>query len=72
MNQIKEECGKRRQVELLRTRETGQLKKEQRILEGQMQKLQTEKRQKDIVLKRKVEEVSLNTDHIIHLRYVVE
>ena len=57
MNQIKEETAKSRKLEQRKNKETAQLKKEHRLLEGQMQKLQAEKRQKDIVLKRKVEEV---------------
>lgn len=58
MKQIKEDSEKNKQVELRRSREVAQLRKEQLKKEGLIRTLEKEKRQKDVVLKRKQEEVS--------------
>ena len=58
MNKIKEEAQKSRQVDILRSREINQLKKEQRLKDSQIKTLEAEKKQKELVLKRKQEEVS--------------
>ena len=57
MNQIKETTTKSRQIESKRNREIMQLKKEQRAKDNQIKTLESDKRQKEIVLKRKQEEV---------------
>ncbi|XP_068455089.1 kinesin-like protein KIF21B isoform X3 [Clinocottus analis] len=58
MKQMKEEQLRRRMVEAKRTREIGQLKKEQRRQEYQIRALESQKRQQDQVLRRKTQEVS--------------
>ena len=57
MNQIKEDATKNRQKELQRNREVAKLKKEQRLKDNQIRNLETEKNRKELVLKRKQEEV---------------
>ena len=57
MNQIKTETVKSREAEKRRQREIGQLKKEQRAKDNQIRGLKTEKHHRDLVLKRKQEEV---------------
>ena len=61
MNQIKEETIKSRQIESRRNREIMALKKEQRAKDNQIRTLESDKRQKDIVLRRKQEEVNILT-----------
>jgi len=58
MNKMREETAKNRTAEVQRNKEINQLKKEQRLKDSHIKTLETEKRQKDIVLKRKQEEVS--------------
>ena len=62
MKQIKEDTEKNKQAELRRSKEIAQLRKEQLKKEGLIRNLEKEKRQKDVVLKRKQEEVII----IIH------
>lgn len=59
MNQIKIETAKSRDSERRRQREIGQLKKEQRAKDNQIRGLKTEKQHRDLVLKRKQEEVRI-------------
>ncbi|XP_077429364.1 kinesin-like protein KIF21B isoform X2 [Vanacampus margaritifer] len=58
MKQMKEEQQRRRLVEAKRTREIAQLKKEQRRQEFQIRALESQKRQQELVLRRKTQEVS--------------
>ena len=61
MKQIKEDTEKNKQAELRRSKEIAQLRKEQLKKEGLIRNLEKEKRQKDVVLKRKQEEVIIIT-----------
>ena len=57
MQQIKEDSQKNRQAELRRNKELAQLKKEQRAKDKLISTLETDKHKRDIVLRRKQEEV---------------
>lgn len=59
MKQVKEELEKGKAVEARRTREVSQLRKDQVRKENMIRNLEKEKRQKEVVLKRKQEEVTL-------------
>jgi kinesin family protein 4/21/27 len=59
MKQVKEELEKGKAVEARRTREVAQLRKDQVRKENMIRNLEKEKRQKEVVLKRKQEEVTL-------------
>ena len=67
MNKIKEEAQKSRQVDIQRSREINQLKKEQRLKDSQIKTLEAEKKQKELVLKRKQEEVSCPSCRVFFL-----
>ncbi|XP_051967613.1 kinesin-like protein KIF21B [Xyrauchen texanus] len=58
MKQMKEEQQRRRMIEANRNREIAQLKKEQRRQEYQIRALESQKRQQEIVLRRKTQEVT--------------
>ncbi|KAJ8395406.1 hypothetical protein AAFF_G00033910 [Aldrovandia affinis] len=58
MKQMKEEQQRRRLVEAKRNREIAQLKKEQRRQEYQIRALESHKRQQEMVLRRKTQEVT--------------
>ncbi|KAJ8360512.1 hypothetical protein SKAU_G00170370 [Synaphobranchus kaupii] len=58
MKQMKEEQQRRRMVEAKRNREIAQLKKEQRRQEYQIRSLESQKRQQEIVLRRRTQEVT--------------
>uniref|UniRef100_A0A8C4ZRK1 Kinesin family member 21B n=1 Tax=Gadus morhua TaxID=8049 RepID=A0A8C4ZRK1_GADMO len=58
MKQMKEEQQRRRIVEAKRNREIAQLKKEQRRQEYQIRSLESQKRQQELVLRRKTQEVT--------------
>ncbi|XP_041944187.1 kinesin-like protein KIF21B isoform X2 [Alosa sapidissima] len=58
MKQMKEEQARRRMVEAKRNREIAQLKKEQRRQEYQIRALESQKRQQEMVLRRKTQEVT--------------
>lgn len=58
MKQMKEEQEKARLVESRRSREISQLKKDQRKRDGQLRLLEAQKRQQEVVLRRKNEEVT--------------
>uniref|UniRef100_A0A8C5I639 Kinesin motor domain-containing protein n=1 Tax=Gouania willdenowi TaxID=441366 RepID=A0A8C5I639_GOUWI len=58
MKQMKEEQQRRRVVEAKRNREIAQLKKEQRRQEYQIRALESQKRQQELVLRRKTQEVT--------------
>nr|DBA31288.1 TPA: hypothetical protein GDO54_007164 [Pyxicephalus adspersus] len=58
MKQMKEEQEKARLVDSRRSREISQLKKDQRKREGQLRLLEAQKRQQEVVLRRKTEEVT--------------
>ncbi|KAJ8378217.1 hypothetical protein AAFF_G00245050 [Aldrovandia affinis] len=58
MKQMKEEQQRRRVIETKRNREIAQLKKEQRRQEYQIRALESQKRQQELVLRRKTQEVS--------------
>ena len=57
MNEMKEEAQKKRTLEAKHSKEAAKHKKEQRLMEVKMKRLEADKRQKDLVLKRKMEEV---------------
>ena len=65
MQQIKEDSQKNRQAELRRNKELAQLKKEQRAKDKLISTLETDKHKRDIVLRRKQEEVT----NFIMVRY---
>uniref|UniRef100_V9K7W8 Kinesin-like protein KIF21A n=1 Tax=Callorhinchus milii TaxID=7868 RepID=V9K7W8_CALMI len=58
MKQMKEEQERARMTESRRTREIAQLKKDQRKQDNQMRLLEAKKRQQEIILRRKTEEVT--------------
>nr|XP_033815209.1 kinesin-like protein KIF21A isoform X2 [Geotrypetes seraphini] len=58
MKQMKEEQEKARMVESRRNREIAQLKKDQRKRDHQMRLLEAQKKQQELVLRRKMEEVT--------------
>ncbi|KAM4677060.1 kinesin-like protein KIF21A isoform 4-T4 [Discoglossus pictus] len=58
MKQMKDEQEKARMNESRRNREIAQLKKDQRKRDGQLRTLEAQKRQQEVVLRRKTEEVS--------------
>ncbi|KAK7915957.1 hypothetical protein WMY93_011718 [Mugilogobius chulae] len=58
MRQMKEEQQRRKMVDAKRNREIAQLKKEQRRQEYQIRALESQKRQQELVLRRKTQEVS--------------
>ncbi|XP_053572571.1 kinesin-like protein KIF21A isoform X2 [Bombina bombina] len=58
MKQMKEEQEKARMTDSRRTREIAQLKKDQRKRDTQLRLLEAQKRQQEVVLRRKTEEVS--------------
>ncbi|KAM4039037.1 kinesin-like protein KIF21A isoform 6-T6 [Anomaloglossus baeobatrachus] len=58
MKQMKEEQEKARMVDSRRTREIAQLKKDQRKKESQVRTLEAHKRQQEVILRRKNEEVT--------------
>uniref|UniRef100_A0A4W3IA61 Kinesin-like protein KIF21A n=1 Tax=Callorhinchus milii TaxID=7868 RepID=A0A4W3IA61_CALMI len=66
MKQMKEEQERARMTESRRTREIAQLKKDQRKQDNQMRLLEAKKRQQEIILRRKTEEVRL----VRLLRYI--
>ena len=57
LNQIKDEAAKHRQAEARRSKEITQLRKEQRLKEHAIRTLESEKKSKEIILRRKQEEV---------------
>ncbi|XP_034236761.1 kinesin-like protein KIF21A isoform X2 [Thrips palmi] len=59
LNQMREETQRHKNTEARRNREIAQLKKESRRHENQIRSLEAEKRQKEVVLKRKQEEVTM-------------
>uniref|UniRef100_UPI003AABBDE1 kinesin-like protein KIF21B n=1 Tax=Centroberyx gerrardi TaxID=166262 RepID=UPI003AABBDE1 len=58
MKQMKDEQQRRRMVDAKRNREIAQLKKEQRRQEYQIRSLESQKRQQELVLRRKTQEVT--------------
>ena len=67
MNDMKEEAQKKRALEARHSKDTAKHKKEQRLLESKMKRLEADKRQKDVVLRRKLEEVS-----DLHLQFMYQ
>jgi len=57
MKQLQEEAQKSRQTEMRAQKAIAQLEKQQRMKDGQIKSLEAERKQKEIVLKRKLEEV---------------
>ncbi|XP_055997079.1 kinesin-like protein KIF21A isoform X13 [Ostrea edulis] len=64
MKQVKEELEKGKAVEARRTREVSQLRKDQVRKENMIRNLEKEKRQKEVVLKRKQEELNVSIEKI--------
>ena len=62
MNKMKEEAQKNRAQEARRAKEIAQLKKETRVRDTQIKSLEAQKRQKEIVLRRKQEEVKIKNN----------
>lgn len=58
INKIRDEALKGRQMEMEHSKEISQLRKEQRIKDSTIKTLEAEKRQKEVILRRKQEEVS--------------
>ena len=50
MNDMKEEAQKKRALEARHSKDAAKHKKEQRMLEGRMKRLEADKRQKDVVV----------------------
>ena len=65
VSKIRDETIKGRQAELKHNQELIQLRKEQRIKDSQIRSLEADKRQKEVILRRKQEEVSA----AIHSRF---
>ena len=57
MRQLQEEAQKTRQSELRRQKEVAQLKKQERMKDNKIRTLETDKKKKETILKRKLEEV---------------
>ena len=57
MKQVKEEAERSKQSEARRNREMGQMKREQLKKENRIKNLEREKQQKELILRRKQEEV---------------
>lgn len=57
MKQLQDEAQKSREKDQRSNREMAQLRKQQRQKDNQIRTLETDKRQKELVLKRKLEEV---------------
>ena len=66
MSKIRDETIKVRQVELKHNQELIQLRKEQRIKDSQIRSLEADKRQKELILRRRQEEVSCRCLHFIY------
>jgi len=62
MGKIREETIKGRQAEMKHNQELIQLRKEQRIKDSQIRSLEADKKQKELILRRKQEEVSADID----------
>ena len=60
MKQIKDESQRNRRTDLQRQKEIAQLRKEQRTKDSRISRLEAERHQKEIVLRRKQEEVSVD------------
>ena len=67
MKQMKEDAEKSKQFELRKNKEMALLRKEQIKKEGIIRTLENQKRQKDLVLKRKTEEVGKGVTKCIML-----
>jgi len=67
MTKIRDETIKVRQVELKHNQELVQLRKEQRIKDSQIRSLEAEKRQKELILRRRQEEVSTRCSECVLL-----
>lgn len=66
MKQMKEDAEKNKQFELKKNKEMAQLKKEHMKREGLIRTLENQTKQKDMILKRKQEEVRfLNVDLVV-------
>jgi kinesin family protein 4/21/27 len=65
MKQMKEDAEKSKQFELRKNKEMALLRKEQIKKEGIIRTLENQKRQKDMVLKRKTEEVGIGLMKIV-------
>lgn len=61
MKQMKDEVAKNKQQEMSKNKEIAQLKKVSRMREIAIRNLESEKRQKELILKRKQDEVSGST-----------
>jgi len=61
MTKVRDETLKSRQAELKHNQELIQMRKEQRMKDSQIRSLEAEKRQKELILKRKQEEVCADT-----------
>jgi|SRR6218665_718647 len=64
MRQLQEEAQKTRQSELRRQKEVAQLKKQERMKDNKIRTLETDKKKKETILKRKLEEVAEEDYHI--------
>ena len=69
MSKIRDETIKVRQVELKHNQELVQLRKEQRIKDSQIRCLEADKRQKELILRRRQEEVSCRCSEYVLLLF---
>ena len=61
MKQLQDESQKSRQTEQRFKKEVNQMKKQERLKDNQIKNLENEKKKRDVVLKRKLEEVQPTT-----------
>lgn len=71
MNQIKEVTQKTRQSEMRHTKEVAKLRKEQRAKDNQIKTLEADKRRRDLVLRRKQEEVGVDLQIIQFMNQII-
>ena len=71
MKQVKDEADRNKQSEARRNKEVAQLKREQLAKENRIRNLEKEKKQKETVLKRQVEEV-WNTLGVLYFKLLVQ
>ena len=67
MKQLQDEAQKSRKKELQSQKAIAQLEKQQRVKDNQIKSLEADQKRKEVVLKRKLEEVGVSSDFYIHL-----
>jgi len=72
MSKIRDETLRGRQAELKHNQELIQLRKEQRIKDSQIRSLEADKRQKEVILRRKQEEVSTDRQNAFICHHILQ